>query len=206
VTQSLKSHGLAHVEDGGIRVPVTEIALEPSPGGVEKPPFRVYRTAGPGSDPVVGLPPFRSEWITGRGDTEPYTGRERNLLDDGRSAVRRGAASAEWRGAPPKPRRAVGGRTVTQMHYARQGIVTEEMRFIALRENCDVELVRSEVAAGRGIIPSNINHPEAEPMIIGNAFLVKINANIGNSAVTSSIADEVDKLQWAPFPGRTRAA
>ncbi|MGY3379314.1 phosphomethylpyrimidine synthase [Arthrobacter sp. TE12231] len=198
-TQSLKSHSLAFTTDPehGIRVPVTEIALEPSPGGVENPPFRVYRTAGPGSDPVVGLAPFRSGWIAGRGDTEPYRGRERNLLDDGRSAVRRGAASAEWRGAPPEPRRAVEGRTVTQMHYARQGIVTPEMRFVALRENCDVELVRSEVAAGRAIIPSNINHPESEPMIIGKGFLVKINANIGNSAVTSSIAEEVDKLQWA---------
>ena len=83
------------------------------------------------------------------------------------------------------------------MHYARRGITTEEMRFVALRENCDVELVRSEVAAGRAIIPNNINHPESEPMVIGRAFLVKINANIGNSAVTSSIAEEVDKLQWA---------
>ena len=132
-----------------------------------------------------------------RGDTEPYSGRERNLLDDGKSAVRRGAASAEWKGAQPVPRRAVGGKTVTQMHYARQGMVTPEMQFVALRENCDVELVRSEVAAGRAIIPNNINHPESEPMIIGKAFLVKINANIGNSAVTSSIAEEVDKLQWA---------
>jgi phosphomethylpyrimidine synthase len=83
------------------------------------------------------------------------------------------------------------------MHYARQGVITPEMRFVAVRENCDVELVRSEVAAGRAIIPNNINHPESEPMIIGKAFLVKINANIGNSAVTSSIAEEVDKLQWA---------
>ena len=83
------------------------------------------------------------------------------------------------------------------MHYARAGITTPEMRFVALRENCDVELVRSEVAAGRAIIPVNINHPESEPMVIGKAFLVKINANIGNSAVTSSIAEEVDKLQWA---------
>src|SRR5688572_4211528 len=196
-TQSLKSHSLAYIEGDGLRVPVTEIALEPSPSGERNEPFRVYRTAGPGSDPVVGLAPFRSEWIEARGDTEPYSGRERNLLDDGRSAVRRGAASAEWKGAQPVPRRAVGGKTVTQMHYARQGIITPEMRFVALRENCDVELVRSEVAAGRAIIPNNINHPESEPMIIGKAFLVKINANIGNSAVTSSIAEEVDKLQWA---------
>ena len=198
-TQSLKSHSLAFSTDPehGIRVPVTEIALEPSPGGVRNPPFRVYRTAGPGSDPVRGLEPFRTPWIEDRADTEPYAGRERELLDDGKSAVRRGAASAEWRGGRPVPRRAVEGRTVTQMRYARDGVITQEMRFVALRENCDVELVRSEVAAGRAIIPNNVNHPESEPMIIGKAFLVKINANIGNSAVTSSIAEEVDKLQWA---------
>ena len=196
---AMNSHSLAYARDPehDISVPVTEIALEDSPNGVENPPFTVYRTAGPGSDPVIGLEPFRSEWIESRGDTEPYGGRERNLLDDGKSAVRRGAASAEWKGAQPVPRRALDGKTVTQMHYARQGIITPEMRFVAVRENCDVELVRSEVAAGRAIIPNNINHPESEPMIIGKAFLVKINANIGNSAVTSSIAEEVDKLQWA---------
>ena len=196
---AMKSHSLAYARDTehGIRVPVTQIALDDSPNGVKNPPFTVYRTAGPGSDPVIGLEPFRSGWIISRADTEPYGGRERNLLDDGKSAVRRGAASAEWKGGQPVPRRALEGRTVTQMHYARQGIITSEMRFVAVRENCDVELVRSEVAAGRAIIPNNINHPESEPMIIGKAFLVKINANIGNSAVTSSIAEEVDKLQWA---------
>ena len=89
------------------------------------------------------------------------------------------------------------GRTVTQLHYARQHRITPEMRFVALREGVDVELVRSEVAAGRAIIPANINHPEAEPMIIGRRFLTKVNANIGNSAVTSSIAEEVAKLGWA---------
>jgi phosphomethylpyrimidine synthase len=193
------AHSLAFVtdEEHGIRVPVTEIALDDSPSGEANRPLRVYRTSGPGSDPVVGLPPFRAAWIAERGDTEAYDGRERNLLDDGRSAVRRGAASEEWKGAKPVPLRAKRGQRVTQMHYARHGLVTPEMRFVALRENCDVELVRSEVAAGRAIIPSNINHPESEPMIIGKAFLVKINANIGNSAVTSSIAEEVDKLQWA---------
>lgn len=139
-TQSLKSHSLAFINDEatGIRVPVTEIALEPSPNGEANGPFRTYRTAGPGSDPVVGLNPFRSEWIEARGDTEPYSGRERNLLDDGKSAVRRGAASAEWKGAQPAPRRAVEGRTVTQMHYAKHGVITPEMQFVALRENCDV--------------------------------------------------------------------
>ncbi|GAB4100292.1 phosphomethylpyrimidine synthase ThiC [Sinomonas halotolerans] len=193
------AHSLAFVEDAehGIRVPVTEIALDDSPGGESNAPLRVYRTSGPGSDPVVGLPPCRSAWIEERGDTEVYEGRARNLLDDGRSALRRGAASSEWKGTKPVPRRAKAGRRVTQMHYARAGVVTPEMRFVALRENCDVELVRSEVAAGRAIIPSNINHPESEPMVIGKAFLVKINANIGNSAVTSSIQEEVDKLQWA---------
>ncbi|UPK61762.1 phosphomethylpyrimidine synthase ThiC [Rhodococcus pyridinivorans] len=193
------SHALSYVhdEEHGLRVPVTEIRLNDSPGGVPNPPLRVYRTAGPGSDPLVGLPPTRADWIAARGDVEHYPGRERDLLDDGRSAVRRGEASQEWKGPRPVPVRAKTGRTVTQMHYARAGIITQEMRFVALRENCDVELVRSEVAAGRAIIPANVNHPESEPMIIGESFLVKINANIGNSAVTSSIVDEVDKMRWA---------
>ena len=193
------SHTLGYLHDveHGIRVPVTQIALEVSPNGQVNEPFTVYRTEGPGSDPVRGLPPFRAKWIEARGDTEAYSGRERNLHDDGRAALRRGAASAEWEGDKPTPRRSLAGKTVTQMFYARQGTITPEMRFVALRENCDVELVRSEVAAGRAIIPNSINHPESEPMIIGKAFLVKINANIGNSAVTSSIAEEVDKLQWA---------
>ncbi|MGV9716431.1 phosphomethylpyrimidine synthase ThiC [Rhodococcus pyridinivorans] len=193
------SHALSYVldEEHGLRVPVTEIRLNDSPGGVPNPPLRVYRTAGPGSDPLVGLPPTRADWIAARGDVERYPGRERDLLDDGRSAVRRGEASQEWKGPRPVPVRAKTGRTVTQMHYARAGIITQEMRFVALRENCDVELVRSEVAAGRAIIPANVNHPESEPMIIGKSFLVKINANIGNSAVTSSIVDEVDKMRWA---------
>ena len=194
-----KSRALTYVHDTehDLRVPVTEIALEDSPGGAPNAPVRVYRTAGPGSDPVVGLPPLRAAWIRGREDVEEYEGRERNLLDDGRSAIRRGEASQEWKGATPVLLRGRVGRTVTQMHYARAGIITEEMRFVALREDCDVELVRSELAAGRAIIPANVNHPEAEPMIIGRAFLVKINANIGNSAVTSSIAEEVDKMRWA---------
>lgn len=193
------SHALSYVhdEEHDLRVPVTEIRLNDSPGGVPNPPLRVYRTAGPGSDPLVGLPPTRADWIAARGDVEHYPGRERDLLDDGRSAVRRGEASQEWKGPRPVPVRAKTGRTVTQMHYARAGIITQEMRFVALRENCDVELVRSEVAAGRAIIPANVNHPESEPMIIGESFLVKINANIGNSAVTSSIVDEVDKMRWA---------
>ncbi|WP_028473391.1 phosphomethylpyrimidine synthase ThiC [Nocardioides alkalitolerans] len=172
-------------------VPVTRVAL------TNGETFDRYCTEGPGSDPEVGLPPLRAGWVAERGDTTTYDGREVQLLDNGRSAVRRGAAAGEWRGEQRPPRRAVEGRTVTQLHYARQGVVTPEMRFVAARERCDVELVRSEVAAGRAIIPVNVNHPEVEPMIIGRRFLVKVNANIGNSAVTSSIAEEVDKLTWA---------
>ncbi|MFD2797397.1 phosphomethylpyrimidine synthase ThiC [Promicromonospora vindobonensis] len=184
-------------DDTGLRVPVTEIALAPSPDGTPNEPVRVYRTQGPGSDPVRGLAPAREPWVVARGDTQEYDGRRRDLTDDGRGAVRRGAASQEWQGERRRPRRALPGRTVTQMHYARQGVITPEMRFVAVREGCDVELVRSEVAAGRAIIPNNVNHPESEPMIIGKAFLVKVNANIGNSAVHSSIAEEVEKLEWA---------
>ncbi|WP_309245045.1 phosphomethylpyrimidine synthase ThiC [Glutamicibacter halophytocola] len=178
-------------------VPVTQIQLADSPNGQPNEPVVVYRTSGPGSEPTQGLKPFRESWILERGDVQRYAGRERNLHDDGRSAVRRGTASDEWAGRSAPPLKAVDGAAVTQMHYARAGVITPEMRYVALREECDVELVRSELAAGRAIIPSNINHPESEPMIIGKAFLVKINANIGNSAVTSSIAEEVSKLQWA---------
>ncbi len=159
----------------GVRVPVREIVLAE---GAE-PPVRVYDTSGPrGVDVRVGLPALRAPWIDGRGDVEIRRG-------DGRSDVRR---------AQP-------GRTVTQLHYARRGVVTPEMEFIAVREGLPAEFVRSEVARGRAIIPANINHPELEPMIIGRNFLVKINANIGNSAVSSSIAEEVDKLRWATLWG-----
>ncbi|MGH1525338.1 phosphomethylpyrimidine synthase ThiC [Leifsonia sp. L25] len=194
---SARALAYLHDTEHDLHVPVSRIGLDPSPDGTANPPVTVYRTEGPGSDPVVGLAPLREGWIEARDDTEVYEGRRRNLQDDGRSAMRRGEASAEWRGAKPPVRRALPGRTITQMRYARDGVITPEMRFVALRENCDVELVRSEVAAGRAIIPNNVNHPESEPMIIGKAFLVKINANIGNSAVTSSIAEEVSKLQWA---------
>lgn len=189
------AHTLAYRVSEGISVPVTQIQLAGSPNGELNEPLQVYRTSGPGSEPTQGLQPFREPWILERGDVETYEGRERNLHDDGRSAVRRGTASAEWAGRSAPPRRAVSAARVTQMHYARAGIITPEMRYVAIREECDVELVRSELAAGRAIIPANINHPESEPMIIGKAFLVKINANIGNSAVTSSIAEEVSKLQ-----------
>lgn len=179
------------LEEGPLRVPVTRVAL------TNGETFDRYCTEGPGSEAEVGLPPRRADWIAQRGDTETYSGRETQLVDNGRAAVRRGAAAGEWRGEQRPPRRALAGRNVTQMHYARAGVVTPEMEYVAARERCDVELVRSEVAAGRAIIPANVNHPESEPMIIGKRFLVKVNANIGNSAVTSSIAEEVDKLTHA---------
>ncbi|WP_026927591.1 phosphomethylpyrimidine synthase ThiC [Granulicoccus phenolivorans] len=190
-------HHLQYLVDGDVRVPVTAVSLDDSPDGHANSEVHLYRTAGPGSDPALGLPDQRTAWILDRADVTEYAGREPSLHDDGRSAVRRGAASEQWRGARRRPLRASAGRTVTQLHYARQGRVTPEMRYVALRENVDVELVRSEVAAGRAIIPANINHPESEPMIIGRRFLTKVNANIGNSAVTSSIEEEVAKLSWA---------
>ena len=189
-------HRLDYVTDGDVRVPVTAISLADSPDGPNE-DVRVYRTSGPDADPTVGLPPLREEWILARGDVETYDGRTRNLLDDGRGAVRRGEASQRWHGRRNPVRRSADGRTVTQMHYARRGEITPEMRFVALRENVDVELVRAEAAAGRALIPANVNHPESEPLIIGRAFLTKVNANIGNSAVTSSIEKEVEKLRWS---------
>jgi phosphomethylpyrimidine synthase len=174
-----------------VQVPVTRVAL------TNGETFDRYSTEGPGSDPETGLPRLRETWIEERKDTTTYDGRATELLDNGRAAVRRGTARAEWPGVATRPRRSLEGARVTQMHYARAGLVTPEMEFVATRENCDVELVRSEVAAGRAIIPANVNHPESEPMIIGREFLVKVNANIGNSAVTSSIDEEVDKLTWA---------
>ena len=179
------------LELGDLKVPVTRVRL------TNGETFDRYTTAGPGSDPQRGLPALRAEWIQARQDTETYAARETRLIDNGRGAIRRGSAREEWRGERRPPQRARHGANVTQLHYARQGIVTTEMRYVAEREGCDPELVRSEVAAGRAIIPANVNHPESEPMIIGRRFLVKVNANIGNSAVTSSIAEEVDKLTHA---------
>jgi len=191
------SHVRLHLDGpGDVRVPFTRVELT---NGEH---FDRYATEGPGSDPETGLPRLRDGWIARRADTTAYDGRATQLVDNGKAALRRGAAVDEWKGAKPQPRKAkvstgsTGGR-ITQMRYARDGIITPEMEFVALREGCDVELVRSEVAAGRAIIPVNVNHPEVEPMIIGRRFLVKVNANIGNSAVTSSIAEEVDKLTWA---------
>ena len=156
-----------------VRVPFSEIDLS----GAE-PPVRLYDTSGPGGDPEVGLAPLRQGWICERADVEsvPASG----PANAGRTVLR------------AKP-----GATVTQLHYARQGIVTPEMEFAAIREGLPPEVVRAEIAAGRAILPNNINHPESEPMLIGGRFLVKINANIGTSAVSSSIGEEVEKLSWA---------
>jgi phosphomethylpyrimidine synthase len=212
-----------------IRVPLREISQSDTPaslGSEANPSVHVYDTSGPYTDPDAridirnGLPALRAAWIEARGDTEELPGpssrygRER-LLDPKLAELRFNLKR--------KPRRARGGKTVTQMHYARAGAVTPEMEFIALRENqrreglsdmlqrqhpgqrfgaaiphvITPEFVRDEVARGRAIIPANVNHPESEPMIIGRNFLVKINANIGNSALTSGIAEEVEKMTWA---------
>ena len=228
-----------HVEGrrADIRVPMREIAQSDTPasmGAERNPPIVVYDTSGPYTDPAAkidirrGLPALRAPWIAERGDTVP--------LDGPTSAYgRTRLADPELAGLrfelDRKPRRAAvvngTGANVTQMHYARRGLVTPEMEFIAIRENLQreemlrtlpeivtrqhpgqsfgaaipaivtPEFVRDEVARGRAIIPNNINHPESEPMIIGRNFLVKINANIGNSAVASSIEEEVEKMHWA---------
>jgi phosphomethylpyrimidine synthase len=156
-----------------IQVPFAEIELS----GNEA-PLRLYDTSGPGAEPEAGLAAIRSNWIDQRGDVEMLPAQ--GPANAGRTALR-----------------AQRGKTVTQLHYARAGLITPEMEFAAIREGLDPEIVRAEIAAGRAILPSNINHPESEPMLIGQRFLVKINANIGTSAVSSSIAEEVDKLTWA---------
>jgi phosphomethylpyrimidine synthase len=216
-----------------IRVPMREISQSDTPAGMgaeKNPPIYVYDTSGPYTDPAVkidirsGLAPLREKWIDERGDTEILSGPAsiygRQRLNDPRLAELRFDLKRN-------PRRARAGANVTQMHYARRGIITPEMEFIAIRENqrCEhladqhrellarqhpghdfgaflprhitPEFVRDEVARGRAIIPANINHPESEPMIIGRNFLVKINANIGNSALSSSIQEEVEKMTWA---------
>jgi phosphomethylpyrimidine synthase len=217
VTSGFPNRRKVYVEGdaAGLRVPFAAVDLSSSAGsgpasGRES--FLLYDTSGPGSDPDVGLPPLRKEWILARGDVEEYTGRPVNPRDDGRRAARlggRGGASGQARDGTstesplsPRPLRASSatrdsGRAVTQLHYARRGEITTEMRFAAVREGVDPEVVREEIASGRAILPANVNHPESEPMAIGKRFLVKVNANIGNSAVTSSVAEEVDKLQWA---------
>lgn len=187
-----------------------EIRLSPTTGRFgerENPPVRVYDTSGPWTDPEVetdvrkGLPPLRRRWIEMRGDVEEYEGRRTQPIDDGYSSKSENPTRPSYPGLKRRPLRAKPGRAVTQMHYARRGIITPEMEFVAIRENVSPEFVREEVARGRAIIPANINHPESEPMIIGKNFLVKINANIGNSAVSSSIEEEVEKMRWATFWG-----
>ncbi|MEH7664046.1 phosphomethylpyrimidine synthase ThiC, partial [Bacillus velezensis] len=186
-----------------IRVPMREISLSATTGAFreeENAPVRVYDTSGPYTDPDVqidiheGLGALRTKWITGRGDVEEYNGRTVRPEDNG---YKKEGRAAEYPGLQRKPLRAKPGKNVTQLHYARKGIITPEMEFIAIREHVSPEFVREEVASGRAIIPSNVNHPESEPMIIGRNFHVKINANIGNSAVTSSIEEEVEKMTWA---------
>jgi len=225
---STKTHetGVLHPQ---LRVPLREIALTNG----ER--IAVYDTSGPYTDPAVttdvrrGLPATRAAWVESRGDTEAYTGRPIQLFDDGlREAAQQQALRAQSAALNRTPRRAKSGANVTQMHYARRGIVTAEMEYVAIRENgrrawmheyladsereqrlagqglgaripgiITPEFVRDEVARGRAIIPANINHPELEPMAIGRNFLVKVNANIGNSAVSSGIEEEVEKLVWA---------
>jgi phosphomethylpyrimidine synthase len=228
-----------------LRVPMREIALSPTHAGrgaeqrvvEDNPSLLVYDTSGPYTDETAaidvrrGLPPLRARWIAERGDSEEIVGRAYRPDDDGRRSIGPPRATTPWSGR--RPRRALGGAAVTQMAYARRGIVTPEMEFVAIRENqrragarerlravtaaeaerearlaghsfgaalpreVTPEFVRDEVARGRAIIPANVNHPESEPMAIGRNFLVKINANLGNSAVTSSIEEEVEKMVWA---------
>jgi phosphomethylpyrimidine synthase len=200
-----------------------EIDLDPSAG---EPPVRAYDTSGPYSDPAIaidinrGLPELRKPWILAGGDVEFYEGREIRPEDNG---LRRGEASAVslFDRGRRQVLRARPGSAVTQIAYARRGIITPEMEYVAIRENLGrekmrrdgavdgesfgaaipeyvtPEFVRDEIARGRAIIPNNINHPETEPMIIGRNFLVKVNANIGNSIVTSSVGEEVEKMVWA---------
>jgi len=200
-----------------LRVPMRRIALDPASG---EPPLIVYDASGPYTDPDAaidparGLPPIRLPWIEARGDTEEQDPRPIAPADNG---FAEGAVLAPEFPRRPRPRRARSG-AVTQMAYARRGIITAEMEFAAIRENqgraaagirdgrdwgaaipdeVTPDFVRAEIAAGRAILPANINHPELEPMVIGRNFLTKINANMGTSAVTSSMQEEVDKLVWA---------
>jgi phosphomethylpyrimidine synthase len=209
--------------DPQVKVAMREIQLEPSSG---EPPVRVYDTSGPYTDPnaqidiMAGLPTLRRDWIIGRGDVEDYQGRNVTPEDNGRLGPDRSGGVVPFPKMVARPVRAKAGKNVSQMHYARQGIITPEMIYVAERENLGrarltsyvrdgedfgaevpdyvtPEFVRDEVARGRAIIPVNINHPESEPMAIGRNFLVKINANIGNSAVASNVANEVDKMVWS---------
>ncbi|MFB6889153.1 phosphomethylpyrimidine synthase ThiC [Kitasatospora sp. NPDC056327] len=185
-----------------LRVPYREVVLT---NGGRVP---LYDTSGPYTDPAYepdvrrGLPALRDAWIRQRGDVEEYDGREARPEDDGikHTAPRGGDLrnlDAVFPGRPRRPLRGRDGVAVTQLAHAKRGTVTPEMEFVALREGLSPEYVRDEVARGRAVIPVNVNHPEVEPAVIGTNFLVKINANIGNSAVTSSIEEEVEKMTWA---------
>ncbi|SQD94845.1 biosynthesis of the pyrimidine moiety from 5-aminoimidazole ribotide (AIR) (thiamin biosynthesis) [Parafrankia sp. Ea1.12] len=179
-----------------LRVPMREVALSTGDSLV------LYDTSGPYTDPGAGvdvrrgLPALRAGWIAARGDTEEIEGRAVQPADDGRHGPD-GQAGDTFLGSGQAPRRATAGRAVTQLAYARRGEITAEMEFVALREGLSPELVRDEIATGRAVLPANVNHPESEPMAIGRNLLVKINANIGNSAVASSIEEEVEKMVWS---------
>ncbi|EJS74085.1 phosphomethylpyrimidine synthase ThiC [Bacillus sp. N5-665] len=184
----------------GMKVPMREIEQSET-NGIPNPPIRVYDTSGPYTDPAYkvelekGLQAPRHSWILERGDVEAYEGREVKPEDDGVKVASK--HTPVFPQMDRQPLRARHGANVTQMHYARNGIITSEMEYVAIREGVEPEFVRKEIAEGRAILPANINHPEAEPMIIGRNFHVKVNANIGNSAVSSSIAEEVEKMTWA---------
>ncbi|MEH7657298.1 phosphomethylpyrimidine synthase ThiC, partial [Bacillus velezensis] len=184
----------------GMKVPMREIEQSET-NGIPNPPIRVYDTSGPYTDPAYkvelekGLQAPRHSWIIERGDVEAYEGREVKPEDDGVKVASK--HTPVFPQMDRQPLRAKQGANVTQMHYARNGIITSEMEYVAIREGVEPEFVRKEIAEGRAILPANINHPEAEPMIIGRNFHVKVNANIGNSAVSSSIAEEVEKMTWA---------
>lgn len=189
-----------------IQVPFREIALSPTvndQGETPNEPIRVYDTSGAYTDESCeiniyeGLKKLRTSWIEERGDVERYEGRKVLPVDNGFTTEEHLKNTEQFKYSNENPLRAKTGKNVTQMHYAKKGMITPEMEYIAIREGMDPEFVRSEVAAGRAIIPANINHPEIEPMIIGRNFHTKINANIGNSAVTSSIFEEVEKMTWA---------
>jgi phosphomethylpyrimidine synthase len=215
--------GSKKIHVGPLKVAMREIHLEPTSG---EPPVRVYDTSGPYTDPDAridiraGLPMIRRDWQLARGDVEEYAPREVKPEDNGQLGPDRSGGVPPFPTALRRPLRAKAGHNLSQMHYARKGIITPEMEYVAERENLGrarlaeykrdgesfgasipdyvtPEFVRDEVARGRAIIPSNVNHPECEPMAIGRNFLVKINANIGNSAVASDVASEVDKMVWS---------
>src|SRR6476661_8495278 len=215
--------GSRKIHVGELSVAMRAVDLEPSSG---EPPVVLYDTSGPYTDPaqridiMAGLPELRAKWIRGRGDVEEVQQREVRPEDNGQLGPDRSGGVQPFPNVRKRVLRAKAGANVTQMHYARRGIVTPEMEYVAHRENLGreqalntardghdfgatipdfvtPEFVRDEVARGRAIIPNNINHPETEPMAIGRNFLVKINANIGNSAVASDVASEVDKMVWS---------